>query len=179
MNMKVKPPWDRDWLQLTPSQFERMVVDYLRGLNAGLRSFAVRHQASISGPDGQFNMDAIATFEALGAEFVVLVECKHHRNPIKRELVQVLSDKVRSVSAQKALFFSTACFQKGAIEYALSQKIALIHFTKGGPIYETKALYAPVGPEQEYDAYFIGLTESGGISYRFGAQDEVARCLFQ
>ncbi len=176
--MKVKAPWERDWLQVTPSQFERMVVDYLRGINGELKNFSVRHQETIAGPDGEFAMDAIAKFETLGAEFLVLVECKHHRNSIKRELVQVLSDKVRSVRAHKAMFFSTAQFQQGAIEYALSQKIALVHFTKGGPVYETRDLYGPVGPEREYDAYLIGLSEIGGVSYRSGAKDEVTECLF-
>ena len=177
--MTVKAPWDRDWLRITPIQFERMVVVYLHDINAELRNFSVDHQETIAGPDSEFIMDAIATFEFLGAEFVVLIECKHHRNPIKRELVQVLADKVHSVRAHKGMLFSTARFQKGAIEYAISQRIALVYFTKGSPVYETKARYGPVGPEREYDAYFVKLSDSGGISYCFGAKDEVATYLFK
>ena len=53
---------------------------------ASLDQFTVRQRTPIAGPDGEFEMVALATFFALGATFVVLVECKHHRNRIKREL---------------------------------------------------------------------------------------------
>jgi hypothetical protein len=35
-------------------------------------------------------------------DFLMLVEAKRHKNPIKRELVQVLHSKLRSVGAHKA-----------------------------------------------------------------------------
>ncbi len=124
-------------------------------------------------------MDAVATFDAFGAEFRVLVECKHHKNPIKRELVQVLADKLRSVHAQKAMMFSTTTFQRGAIEYARAQRIALVHFTEGGPIYETRARDSQPGPKRPYDAYFVTLSDGGGMSYRFGSFDDVNRLLFE
>ncbi len=58
-------------------------------------------------------------------DFLVLV--KLHRNPIMREVVQVLRDKVQSVSAHKGVLVSSAPFQRGAIEYADAHGIALVH----------------------------------------------------
>lgn len=174
----MRAPWDREWLRVTPEQFERMVVGYLRGLGQPLTKFDVRCQEVVAGPDGEFRMDGVATFEALGADFLILVECKHHKNPIKRELIQVLVDKVHSVRAHKGMFFSTAPFQKGAIEYALSHKIALVHFTEGGPIYETRASFGPEGPRRPYDSCFLTLSERGGISYHFGTHETVTKFLF-
>jgi len=112
------PPWDRGWLQVSPEGFERTVVAFLRNLEGDLAEFSVTHREILSGPDGEFVLDAVVKFEALGAEFLVVVECKHHKNSIKRELVQVLRDKVRSLSADKGMLFSTAPFQSGAVEYA-------------------------------------------------------------
>jgi restriction system protein len=173
-----KPPWKREWLNVTPGKFERMVIDYLRTLDHQLKDFTVKHQIPLASPDGEFNIDAVATFEALGADFLVLVECKHHKNPIKRELVQVLADKVSCMHGHKGMLFSTAPFQKGAIAYAVSRRIALIHFTEGGPIYETRSHNGPVGPKRTYDAYFVGLSESEGIYYRLGDFEHVAELIF-
>jgi hypothetical protein len=45
-----------------------------------------------------------------GADFLVLVECKHHKNRIKREHVQVLHGKLVTLGAQKTMLFSTSEF---------------------------------------------------------------------
>lgn len=171
-------PWERPALITTPTAFERMVVDFLRGLGQPLKEFSVTHQARMTSPEGVYNMDAVAVFEALGAEFVVLVECKHHKNPIKRELVQVLADKVTSTRAQKGMLFSTTTFQRGALDYAKERGIALIHFTAGGPVFETKSYGGPTGPRRPYDAYWVALSDGGGMSYRFGAQADLASEIF-
>jgi restriction system protein len=171
----VKAPWDRNWLRLTPEQFEEMVVGYLRKVGNGLSSVEVLHRSSVTTPDGEFEMDAVATFEAFGAEFLVLIECKHHKNPIKRELIQVLSDKVSSSRAQKGMLFSTASFQSGAIAiaYARSKRIALIHFVEGGPIYESRGRDEQEGPRRPCDTYFVTLSEEGRLSYQGGGWDQV------
>lgn len=169
----MKAPWDRNWLRLTPDQFETMVVSYLQKVGDGLSSLEVLHRGTVRSPDGEFELDAVATFEAFGADFLVLVECKHHRNPIKRELVQVLSDKVRSSRAHKGMLFSTAAFQSGAITYAMSQRIALIHFVEGGPIYESRAREEAGGPKRPYDTYFVTSSEEGRLRYQGGGRDEV------
>lgn len=114
------------------------MVEYLQKAGIGIADFEVRHQEAVGGPDGEYIMDAVATCQALGGAFRVLIACKHHRNPIKRDLVQVLADKVRSVRAHKGMLFSTAPFQHGAVAYAESQGIALVHFTEGGPRYATR-----------------------------------------
>lgn len=162
----VTVPWERPQLEVSPSTFERTVVSFLQDFgSATLQDFTVEHQKTITTLDGEFAMDGVATFQALGAEFVVLVECKHHKNPIKRELVQVLADKLEAAHAQKAMLFSTAPFQKGAIEYAGSRRIALVHFTQGGPVYETKGIDAPDGPCRPYDTYWVEATDGGDYRY--------------
>jgi len=140
-------------------------VDYLRVLGRPLNGFRISHQSPMTTPDGEFEMDAIAAFGALGAEFLVLIECKHHKNPIKREVVQVLESKLRSSHAHKAMLFSTAPFQEGAIHFAKVKRIALVHVTEGGPIWETRGRTSQVGPRRPYDLYLVGVNEEGQIVY--------------
>lgn len=153
------------WLQVTPDEFERMVVQFLRKLGHSLESFAVNHQESLTSSDGTFRLDATARFRAIGADFTVIIECKHHRNPIKRELVQVLADKVTALRAQKGMLFTTAPFQRGAVDFAQSRNIALVRFSHGGPVYHTRSLYSAPAPRRAYDAHLVSLTESGHISF--------------
>ena len=117
----------------------------LRKLGQQLEDLIVEHRSVVRTPDGEFEMDAVARFRALGGDYLVLVECKHHKYPIKRELVQVLADKLAAAHAQKAMLFSTAPFQSGALEYAKQRRIALIHITEGGPIFHTRDRFAPKG----------------------------------
>lgn len=67
----------------------------------GLAQFSVQHLEKLDGTDGAYEIDVTARFRALGADFLVLIECKHHRHPVKRDIVQVLYDRIRAVGAHK------------------------------------------------------------------------------
>jgi len=72
---------------LTPKQFEAEVESFIRQGGARLSDFKVQRLEKIGAADGVYEIDVTARFEALGAEFLVLIECKHHKSPIKREVV--------------------------------------------------------------------------------------------
>jgi restriction system protein len=112
--------------QMTPAQFELSVKEYIEALGRHLPDFKVTHNAHVTGTDGVYQVDVLASYTALGVNMVVLIECKRYALPVSREKVQVLYDKIRSVGAHKGILFSTCGFQNGAIEYALRHKIALI-----------------------------------------------------
>lgn len=122
-----------DPMALTPDEFEVFVKDQLERQvrNAKLKSFVVSEKERLKGPDGEYEIDIVIRFEILDAEIVVLVECKRHKNRIKRELVQVLYDKRRSLGAHKCMMFSTSGYQSGAIEYASNNGVTLIQVTPG------------------------------------------------
>jgi restriction system protein len=117
---------------VSPEEFEAEVENLLRRAGLGLPEFRVQRLEKIQASDGVYEIDVTARFEVLGASFLVLIECKNHKNPIKREVVQVLYDRLRAVGAHKGMIFSTAKFQKGAIEFARAHKIALLQFIQGG-----------------------------------------------
>ena len=129
MNRFIEEPFN-----MSPERFEAEVEKLLRKAGIGLPEFHVQRLEKIQASDGVYEIDVTARFEVLGASFLVLVECKHHKNPIKREVVQVLYDRVRAVDAHKGMIFSTASFQKGAIEFARAHKIALIQVVDGNSL---------------------------------------------
>ena len=66
------------------------------------------------------------------------MECKHHKNRVSRDYVQVLHAKQVSLGAQKAMMFSTSGFNEGAVNYALQHGIALVQLASGETLYFTK-----------------------------------------
>jgi restriction system protein len=110
----------------SPEEFELVVKYYLESASAGLRQFHAVHRENLQGVDGTYEVDVSARFEALGVKFLVLIECKCQNSPIKREVVQILRDRMQATGAHKGMIFATTSFQKGAVKYAETHGIALI-----------------------------------------------------
>jgi restriction system protein len=117
--------------QMTPTEFELTIRDYIGAIGKDLPDFVVAHDVRLVGSDGIYQIDVLAGYTALGVKMQVLIECKHYTYPVPREKVQILYDKMRATDAHKGILFSTAGFQDGAIEYALRHKIALIRMLAG------------------------------------------------
>ena len=101
-------------------------------------------------------------------DFLVLIECKRQTRPIERHVVQVLTDKMRAVGAQKGIIFSTSDFRSGAIAYAQKHGIALVHVKDGRFAYQTKGY----GPVVHYPAWIpkiltslVTLTDEGNTMH--------------
>jgi restriction system protein len=155
--------------ELTPARFELQVKKWLESVATTLQSFSAIHQEQLQGADGEYSIDVTARFEALaGATFLVLVECKKHKNPIKREVVQALHAKQQSVGAQKAMVVSTSAFQSGAVEYAAQHGIALVQVTSGTAAY-VQASAGRVreipGHAEDYAGLFYGPNPDGRLIY--------------
>lgn len=123
--------------RLSPKKFEHIVKAYLESVSTELVNFKAIHRESVSGVGGLYEIDVTVRFKALGAEFLVLVECKHHKNPIKRDIVQILYDRICSIGAHKGMIFATTSFQSGAIKYAKAHGIALITITPLKIVFQT------------------------------------------
>lgn len=140
----MRPPSEP--VTLTPRDFELLVRDILDAAAGSLVDYRSEHLAPLSGADGEYVIDVVATFSALGAKFVVLVECKHLARPVERQDVQVLHSKLQSLAAQKAMLFSVAGFQSGAIEYAAAHGIALVEVATGASNWHTRSAGPPTPP---------------------------------
>lgn len=121
---------------ITPEEFELTIKRWFESFAESLDSFDTKHRENVTGLDGDFEIDVSVRFSAFGgARFLILCECKKHKHPMKREVVQVLNDRKRSVGAQKGILVSTAKFQSGAEEYASRHGIALIQLINGAMRY--------------------------------------------
>jgi restriction endonuclease len=56
----------------------------------------------------------------------MLFECKRYASAVKREDVQVLKDKLRSTGAHKGVVVAASGFQRGALEYVWTHRIACV-----------------------------------------------------
>ena len=167
-------------VDITPTEFEEQVKAWLEKSSDGLKEFRVTHRKMIEGSGGEYEIDVVAEFEALGgASIVVLVECKYYgsSNPIKRDTVMILHAKVQDVGAHKGILFSTSGFQRGAIEYAKTHGIATVQVEDGGNIgYATKELGSaaerpPWVPQYRYIGWLVTLTDEGNESRHLIADD--------
>ena len=129
-------------VSLTPQEFESEVARFLTHAGADQRDLRVERLEKISVHDGTYEIDITVRFQALGVEFLVLVECKHHKSPIKRDVVQILFDRVRAVGGHKGMIFSTSRFQRGAIQYAQAHGVALVEIADGRTCYVTRGYEA-------------------------------------
>lgn len=103
---------------MTPAEFEVFVAEFLKIGAPEVDGLEVQVLETIEGTDGTFTFDATARFQFAGMEFLVIAEAKLHRNPIKRDVLQILYSKMQSVGAHKGVVFSTAPFQSGALDFA-------------------------------------------------------------
>ncbi|WP_108883240.1 restriction endonuclease [Anderseniella sp. Alg231-50] len=126
--------------EITPEEYERQVVRWLKETEGSLSSFNVDHLEKMTGTSGEFTIDAVARFQIFdGAELTILIECKRLKRPVEREVLMALHSKLRDVGAHKAMVFSTSGFQSGAIDYATVHGIAAIAFVDGKYTYFTKS----------------------------------------
>jgi restriction system protein len=126
-------------LKIDSREYELAVKGILDAVGSPLVGYESSHLEKVPGTDGDYVIDITARFSALGASFLVLVECKHCGRQVERQDVQVLHSKLLSVGAQKAVLFATSGFQSGAIEFANAHGIALVQFASGKSTWFTKS----------------------------------------
>lgn len=147
---------------ITPEDFELQVKAWLESTSSVLESFNTEHRKKLPGVDGEYEIDVVARFRAFaGTEFLMLVECKKHKNSIKREIVQTLRQKQLSLGAHKAMVVSTSAFQSGAMKFARINGIALVQIINGEAVYHqaNATLRAALPPDdaEDYAGIFYGL----------------------
>jgi len=112
--------------ELSPSFFERLVVDLVVAMGYGGSRASVIQRLGKSGDEG---IDGIVNEDPLGLD-VVYIQAKRYAadNTIGRERIQQFAGALVGQGASKGVFVTTSSFSKGAIEYAIKvpQRIILI-----------------------------------------------------
>jgi len=104
--------------QVTPSFFERLVVQLLVAMGYG-GSF--KDAAQAIGKTGDGGIDGIIKEDRLGLDFVA-VQAKRWDHSVGREVVQAFAGSLMGHGASKGVLITTSTFTSGAKEYA--QKIS-------------------------------------------------------
>lgn len=166
----MQSPFSDMGVDISPIEFELIVKKWVEDSEKKLISLKVEHNVKLEAHDGTYQIDVLAIFEAFGAEFKIIIECKKHKNAIPRSLVQILHDRVRSLGAHKGMLFTTTGFQSGAIKYAKEHGITLIRITEGSACYETRSAYSiELSSDIKYPDYMgwqIEATENGSTSVK-------------
>jgi hypothetical protein len=165
---------------MTPEQFEVFVTTLFDSAKIHMLGLIVQRHETIQGTDGSYDFDATVRYQLAGLEFLVLVEAKLHKNPIKRGLVQALHSKLLSVGAHKAVMISTAPYQSGALKFALTHGIALVTVTEGRFTYENRMGVPPpdwTPPPTREDGANWGTPTFVGHCYSPGANGGLATTL--
>lgn len=157
--------------EITPGEFEEFVAKQLIGpADSEVNGLSINLHEKIAGADGTYDFDATVRYHFAGMSFLVVVEAKLHKNPIKRELVQVLYQKVQSVGAHKGVMISTAPYQTGAVVFAKKHGIALVTVTEGRFLYETRDVLPVPQMSREEAAERFGVPTF--VGHYYGPGDE-------
>lgn len=157
------PPAD-----ITPAECESFVADLLNSARNQLEDLTVTPHEKITAADGAYDFDVTVRFSWSGMSFLVLVEVKRHKNPIKREMVAILLQKIHSVGAHKGVMVSTAPYQSGALEFAKAHGIALATITEGRFTLETRDAFSSE-PMSRDEARKYGIETFVGHVYSEGS----------
>lgn len=126
-------------IELTPDEFELHVKAWIESASESPVEFEVTRKELLAGDGGEYEIDVLARFSMFGVQYTTLIECKKHKNPIKRDLVMVLESKLRDTKSQKAMLVSTAEFQRGAIQFAEKHNIALVQLASESTHFLTRS----------------------------------------
>ncbi|MDL2082093.1 restriction endonuclease [Streptomyces sp. GXMU-J15] len=148
--------------ELSPAEYEQAVAGLVQAAGHEVDNWQVQHLDPVEGLDGTYIIDVTVRFRIMGADFLMLFECKRHASPVKREHVQVLKDKLQSTGAQKGVLVAASGFQRGALEYARRHGIACVRLVDGAWAYETRDPFT-ASPQTtgEYVAYAREITDHG------------------
>jgi restriction system protein len=163
--------------QITPTEFEIQVEKWLRHSCKTIKNFHVRHLEKIEGDSGEYEIDVTVELEIFsGASIKILVECKHYKNPIKRDVLMILESKIRDTNSHKGIIFTTSNFQSGALKYAQARGIATVVVQDGKASYSTKFFEQSFAipswrPKYKYIGWMITLTEEENVAHHLIADD--------
>ena len=121
---------------MTPREYEDAVARLIDRLVAGVELIppGVQRRSKLKGKTGQaYEIDLLYRYRLGGLEYLTIVECEHWGHKVGVDVVNQLYAIQQDVGAHKAAIVTTLGFQKGAINVASKNGIALICFVRKNP----------------------------------------------
>lgn len=110
-------------LELTPTQFEELVLNLIQSLGYGIQTGKIEH----TGGTGDFGIDGIVHLDKLGLDKIYL-QAKRFKpeNKISSSEIQKFFGALKGRHASKGIFLTTSSYQESALEYAKSVSDTLV-----------------------------------------------------
>jgi len=104
----------------------RLVDQQLSGID-GLDLVEIKHDVRMDGLSGHSHqVDVVYSFRMWATDFLVVVECKQYARSVRIDDLLEFKARLDDLRAHKGLFVTTTGFQKGAVEFAKANRIALL-----------------------------------------------------
>lgn len=123
---------------MTSVEFERASLLWINQQANMYPNAQVSHDVTIPTRNGNYQLDGMISFQAYGMSFTIIVECKRYSNPVKRDALVVLQDKIQELGAQKGILVTTSSFQRGAVQYAKNHGLTLVQLGQKDGDFEEK-----------------------------------------
>ncbi|MCB9085217.1 MAG: restriction endonuclease [Bdellovibrionaceae bacterium] len=110
-------------LELTPTQFEELVLNLIQALGYGIQTGKIEH----TGGSGDFGIDGIVHLDKLGLDKIYL-QAKRYKpsNKISSSEIQKFFGALKGRHASKGIFLTTSSYQPSALEYAQTVSDTLV-----------------------------------------------------
>jgi hypothetical protein len=114
----------------------KMIEQELSGIS-GVEVIEITHNAKIKGLSGYIHqIDVAYRFRIWKTEILVLVECKQYRESVGIDELLEFRARIEDIKANKGVFVTSSNFQKGAIQFAQANRIALLVIRGVTPVEE-------------------------------------------
>lgn len=112
--------------------YERFVKtlyeEYMLPSSGSPQDYILHHRKTYAGQRTGNQHEIDLSFEATvgSLRILVMIECKHYRRRLGKDVVEQLRSKMDDIGAHKGVIVTTVGFQKGALRAAKSYGIALV-----------------------------------------------------
>jgi len=107
---------------VSPSSFERLVIDVLVGLGYG---GTLADAGMVVGGGGDEGIDGIIKEDRLGLDYIY-VQAKRWQSTVGRPEIQRFAGALLGQRARKGIFITTSGFSADAIAYAANQQVSIV-----------------------------------------------------
>jgi hypothetical protein len=104
-----------DW-----KEFEQFIAEMYKASD----DVVVEHDVTLEGKsNAKRQIDVLVTQTMALHTYTTIIECKRWKDPVTRQVIDVVYAAVEDLNANKGVLFTTKGYEKGAIEYAKSKDI--------------------------------------------------------
>ncbi len=156
---------------ITPAAFMRQVRNWVEKASDGLRDFRPAAGERTKDAASEYEIHFIAELDGLGTSpLTVFVECRHYplNHTVTRAQIKEFHGRLHAAGTSKGIIFSTARFQKEALEYAQGHGIGTVRVEDGRKIGWPKkeprpfsGVDEPWHPNYTHIGWTINLTDAG------------------